>query len=393
MERVGFEESDAERRGKKRHCLLRRGLVRKAHLFYLKDAMRITRLEVQPIEMRLAEPYSIAYESLESALNVFLSLETDKGITGLGCAAPDPTVTGETGDMVLDGIRNIVEPLLRGADPLRTALLNEQLCAEIPERPSTRAAVDMALHDILGKRTGLPVWKLLGGFRERILTSITIGILPIDESIATARAWIGDGFKCLKIKGGSDLDEDIEKMLRIREEVGPGIALRFDANQGYSVSQTLDFLRITAEANLELIEQPTPKDAPELLGQVTRESQIPVMADESLVRLQDALLFAKAGSVDMVNVKLMKVGGIHEALQIDAVAAAAGMEVMVGCVDEAALGIAAGLHFALARPNVTRADLDGHLDLIGDPTSGTVTIRDGYIYPSEQPGLGCSAFD
>jgi L-alanine-DL-glutamate epimerase-like enolase superfamily enzyme len=343
--------------------------------------------------MRLSEPYSIAYESIESAFNVFLRLETDVGVTGLGCAAPDPTITGETSDMVLDGIRNSVEPLLKGADPLRIALVSEQVGLEIPEKPSTRAAVDMALHDILGKRTGLPVWKLLGGFRERILTSITIGILPVDESVATARARVEEGFKCLKVKGGSNLDEDTEKMLRIREEVGPEIALRFDANQGYSVTQTLDFLRTTEKADLELIEQPTPMNAPELLGQVTRESQIPVMADESLVRLQDALLFAKAGSVDMVNVKLMKVGGISEALHIDSVARGAGIEAMVGCVDEAAIGIAAGLHFALARPNVTRADLDGHLDLIGDPTSEAVTIREGFIYPSEQPGLGCSALD
>ncbi len=351
--------------------------------------MRITRVEAEPLEMRLAEPYSIAYESIDSAFNVFLNLETDAGLTGVGCAAPDPSITGETAEMVLDGIRNTVEPLLKGADPVRVSSLNEQLSAEIPGRPSARAAVDMALHDILGKKTDLPLWRLLGGFRDRILTSITIGILPADETVQIARARVTEGFRCLKVKGGSDVDEDIEKIFLVREEVGPNIAIRFDANQGYSVPQALDFVRATGKANLELIEQPTPKDVPELLGQVTRKSPIPVMADESLVRLQDAFYLARAGLADMVNVKLMKVGGISEALQIEAVAKSAGIEVMVGCVDEAALGIAAGLHFALARPNVTRADLDGHLDLIGDPTSGTVTIRDGFIYPSEKPGLGC----
>lgn len=352
--------------------------------------MRITRLEAEPLEMRLTEPYSIAYESIDSAFNVFLQLETDEGFIGLGCAAPDPAITGETAEMVLDGIRNTVEPLLKGADPLRISLVNEQLSEEIPGRPSVRAAVDMALRDILGKKAGLPLWRLLGGFRDRILTSITIGILPADETVKTARARVTEGFRCLKIKGGSEVAEDIEKMIRVREEVGPDITLRFDANQGYSVAQALDFARATGKANLELIEQPTPKDSPELMGQVTRESPIPIMADESLVHLQDALHLARAGLIDMVNVKLMKVGGIGEALQIDAVAKSAGIEVMVGCVDEAALGIAAGLHFALARPNVTRADLDGHLGLIGDPSSGAVTIRDGFIYPSEEPGLGCS---
>ncbi len=157
--------------------------------------MRITRVEAEPFEMRLAEPYSIAYESIDSAINVFLSLETDAGITGVGCAAPDPTITGETVEMVLDGIRNTVDPLLKGADPLRISWVNTKLSEEMPGRPSTRAAVDMALHDILGKRASLPLWRLLGGFRDHILTSITIGILPADETVMTARTRVTEGFR------------------------------------------------------------------------------------------------------------------------------------------------------------------------------------------------------
>ncbi len=339
--------------------------------------------------MRLAEPYTIAYESVERVSNILVRLDVGDGPSGYGCAAPDSVVTGETPEGVLAALRQVVEPALKGADPMRRLVYMEKLQKELGESPSTLAAVDMALHDLLGKLAGQPTFRILGGFRQRIATSITIGILPCRETVERAVDRVKQGFRALKLKGGLDPEEDAERVLRVREAVGPGVGLRFDANQGYSVEGSLRFVELTRGARLELLEQPTPRGEPDLMGRVVQAAPIAVMADESLMTLRDAFRIARRGLADMVNVKLMKAGGIDTALMINAVARAARLEVMVGCMDECALGIAAGLHFALARPNVVYADLDGHIGLEGDPTAGGVVLQNGLLRATDRPGLGC----
>ncbi len=351
--------------------------------------MKITNVRSQLVTMSLKQSYTIAYETYDSATNVFLRIDTDEGIAGFGCAAPDEHVTGESAAKVFDNLKGPFTAHLIGADPLRISKILEDLKIKYPEYPCTRAAVDMALYDILGKKANLPLWRILGGYRDRIMTSITIGILPEQETIKHAKKYIKQGFKALKLKGGIDVESDIARVIKVREAVGDEIELRFDANQGFTVEQSIYFVQKARKAKLELIEQPTPQEEPNLLGRVTSQTPIPIMADESLVTIRDAFRLAKNELSDMVNVKLMKVGGIAEALQINSVARSAGLEVMVGCMDESALAIAAGLHFALARPNVLYADLDGHLDLIDDPAKDTITLKDGFLYPTESPGFSC----
>ncbi len=203
--------------------------------------MRINRIEIWPWEMRLREPYTIAYETVEKTTNVFIRLETNTGLVAYGCAAPDEPVTGEKASDVLAALREVATPLLEGADPLRRLRLLVKLKQKIPDRPSARAAVDMALHDLLGKAAGQPLWRVLGGYRDRILTSITIGIMGVDETAARARQFVQEGFRAVKIKTGSNLEEDIDRVFRVREVIGAGVALRCDANQGYSASEAIEF--------------------------------------------------------------------------------------------------------------------------------------------------------
>lgn len=352
--------------------------------------MKITNIEAWLVKLKLEEPYTIAYDTIDTATNVFLQIETHQGIIGYGCAAPDEHVTGETPEKNLKTIRDVVIPALKGADPFRSAKLMEDLKRKISKQPSALAAIDMALYDILGKFAGLPVWKLLGGFRDRIKTSVTIGILSEDETVRRAADWIAQGFKCLKLKGGKDVESDIVRIIKVRETVGKNVELRFDANQGYTIDQSIYFVKKTQKAKLEFIEQPTPRDDLDALNYLTTHVSLPIMADESVLNLYGAFRLVRYNLAELVNVKLMKVGGIAEAIQINAVACSAGVKVMAGCMDESALSIAAGLHFALACSNVIYADLDGHIGLLNDPFAGAVILRNGILFPNDEPGLGCS---
>ena len=350
--------------------------------------MKITKLACEVRKLKLVEPYEIAYETIDRCTNVFLQVETDTGTTGWGCAVPDLEITAETGESVMKAFKEVIEPLMTGADPFRFAWLMEEMKMNLPEQPAAIAMADMALHDIMAREAGVPLYKLLGGYRDRFATSITIGIMPLSPTLEKARFFLENGFRVLKLKGGKNLEEDIEKLTRMRELSGREIDLRFDANQGYTVDEAMEFIVRTKNLHIELFEQPTARENSGLMGRISRMSSVPIMADESLMTLEDIFRLTSKDHVDMINIKLMKVGGITEALHINSVAKSAGVKAMVGCMDESALGIAAALHFALARPNIIYADLDGHLDLIDDPFEGIITLKDGILFPSDQPGLG-----
>ena len=350
--------------------------------------MKITAVEYFRLDMPLAIPYTIAYEKVTKTTNIILKLSTDKGITAWGCAAPDKEVTGETPEEVIANIEQVVVELLIGQSPFQIARFTHQLKKLLPGSSSTLAMVDMALYDLLARKAKLPLYQLLGGYRHEITTSITIGILPLAQTIEQAGYYLKKGFSVLKLKGGLNLNDDIEKIMKLREKHGNEFLLRYDANQGYTSDEAITFIQKTKSANIEILEQPTCQKKEEHLGEVSQNIDVPVMADESIKTLKDTFRLASNDMIDMVNIKLMKVGGILESQHINSVAKSAGLEVMVGCIDECALGISAGLHFALSRPNIQYADLDGHLDLIEDPFIDLFKLKKGILYPTDSYGLG-----
>jgi L-alanine-DL-glutamate epimerase-like enolase superfamily enzyme len=350
--------------------------------------MQITHIEVIPVELDLRLPYRTAHGTEVDHIGaVFIRVETKQGPVAWGCAAVDPVFTGETLDEVTRICRACADRA-RDLNPLNTAFALAVLADVAEDSSSALCAFDIAFHDLLGLAAGLPLHRLLGGYRHRIQTSITLGLAPVIETVELARDRARQGFRILKLKGGLDPREDVRRVQAVHDAL-PDLALRLDADQGYTVEQALDVAR-SLEGKLEMLEQPTTADDLDALRKVTQHSPVPVLADESVGGLPSALEIASRRAAHGLSVKLTTCGGLACARQVDAIARAARMATMVGCVNEPALLIAAGLGFALSSPNVRYADLDGHFDLVGDPTMPGFRFEEGWLVAVDVPGLGCT---
>ena len=350
--------------------------------------MQITNVQVTPVELGLRLPYRTAYHGeIDHVTVVFVQVTTRQGKVAWGCAAFDPAITGETLEDVVHACRACADRA-RDLNPLNTEYALGELAGLTERTPSALCAFDLAFHDLLGMAAGMPLHRLLGGYRNRIQTSITIGIASLNETVRLARDRARQGFRILKVKGGLDPEEDVRRVRGISDAL-PHLTLRLDADQGYTVQQALDVARALI-GKLEMLEQPTPAADLEGLRQVTKHSPVPILADESVTGPASALEIANRRAADGVSVKLATCGGLRCARQVDTVARAAKMSTMVSCVNEPALLTAAGLCFALSSPNVHYGDLDGHFDLVGDPTVSGFLLEEGWLVATDSPGLGCT---
>lgn len=352
--------------------------------------MRIRRASARLEEFPLTRPYAIAGQPpLDRVGNVIVEIETDSGAIGLGAGSPGEHVTGETIEECLEAVAGSGLAWLVGRDARHLPALCREAEAKWPEAPAARAAVDIALHDLLGQALGAPLCDLLGRVHSAMPTSITIGIKGVDETLAEAVEYVARGFRCLKVKIGDDLELDVERLVRLRERVGARTTVRVDANVGYTVEQTRRFFERTARLGIELVEQPVPREALEGLRALPDAWRRAVAADESLHDEQDALALAAPEPLcGIYNIKLMKSGGVRAAGRIAAIAETAGIALMWGCMDESRISIAAALHAAFASPATRYLDLDGSLDLARDVVAGGFVLQDGVMRTTAAPGLG-----
>ena len=340
------------------------------------------KLDLRTVRLRLAEPLRISRSVLVAREAVVLALRHD-GISGFGEVVSSVHL-GLPTELIIRQIRSVKRALERMDDP--EAALDRFRRGPAPfggPAPAVRAGVESALLDLVGKRAGTPVHRLLGAVAApTAATARTIGITDPVRAAAQAARLVDSGFTVLKVKAGSpDPAEDLARVRAVRS-AAPGVRILLDPNGAWSVRQALELIPGFAELGVEAVEQPTAPGGPDRLAEVAARSGLPVIADEDAVSYEDAVRLA--GRVQGVNIKLAKCGGVAQALRICAALQGSGTDVMLGCLTASSLGIAPAVQLA---DRARWIDLDGHLLLAHDPWEG-IGGQDGTVRAADRPGLG-----
>ena len=332
------------------------------------------RLATEVITLRTKHPFTIARGGSGDYRVVWVRLTDPDGVEGWGEADPS-AYYGETADTVLEMLRRL-EPYLP-VDPFDLETAEARFAQVVPRNGAARSALSAALHDLVGKRLGQPLYRLWGlDPRKAPVSSFTIGLdTPerLREKVQEAAQ-----YPILKIKLGTDRDEEMLKTIRSTTDK----PIRVDANAGWTVERALRMLPVLKEYGVEFLEQPLAAEDLEGIAKVRRQGVLPVVVDESCIVAADIPRVAAAA--DGINIKLAKCGSLREALRMIATARAHNMLVMVGCMIETSLGITAAAHFT---PLVDAADLDGAALTVNDPFQGAC-IDGGRIQLPAGPGLG-----
>ena len=355
--------------------------------------MKIGDVRVLRADIPVRRPHKMSFTTLEAVNFVFVRLETVDGHVGWGEAAclGGPTWSEESADSVAAIVERHIAPWLGGLDATAIEAVNREMARRVQGNPFARAAVEMALWDLNARALGVPVHRLLGGrVRERVPLSWSLAVADPDAEIEEARAKVAAGHRIFKVKTGAlPWPEDVARVRRLREALGPDIALRVDANQGWDRATALRAIRALEAVGVDFVEQPVPRWDMEGMADIGRRVDVPIMADESCFSPHDALALARVGGVSILGLKLTKSAGILGSLAIAHIAEAAGMTCYVGCMIETSLGTAAYLQVALAAAPVTwGCELFGPLLLTGDVVREPVAYAGGDILALDGPGLG-----
>ncbi|MFF2754626.1 dipeptide epimerase [Psychrobacillus sp. NPDC058041] len=355
--------------------------------------MLIQSIETVDVAVPLTKPFKTALRTVTTAYSIYVKVTTSEGLIGYGEAPPTHVITGESMDSIRYAINEIIAPSLIGLNLLESERIFQKLNACLVRNTSAKAAVDMAIYDLLAQQSGLPLFQFLGGYKTTLETDFTVSVNEPKEMADDAARYVNEGFNVLKVKVGiGSIKDDIARIHAIRERVGNKPKLRLDANQGWSAKEAVKAIRMMEDAGLEIefVEQPVPAQDLEGLKKVTDCTDTLIMADESVFLVNDAKRVLEMRAADLINIKLMKSGGIYNAIKINTLAEANGVACMVGSMIETKIGITAAAHFAASHPNIHYYDFDAPLMLAKDMIVGGVIYEGSKMSFSNELGLGIS---
>lgn len=336
----------------------------------------------------MVKPFKIALGATNSYEGFLVSVTTDDGITGYGEATTTPFITGDTTGSIEYEL-NFFSKALAGKEE-SPEQLNELMKGLLKSSKASRNAIDCAVWDIIGKRAKANVRKLLGNYRNSISTSYTVDLVEPKLARKQAEDLLSQGIRVFKIKMGSGIEQDLERARVVRDVIGMEKMVYVDFNQAYNARKTIEISRKLAPYNIEFLEQPVPMHDLKGLKFARQRSDIPVFADEAIFSTDDVLNVLENEAADGINIKLMKSGGITEAMKMASIAEAYRAPVMIGCMVETRVANTAGLAVALSRVAVKYSDLDGYSSIIEDIANHGITISGGQVTGPDIPGVGAS---
>lgn len=352
--------------------------------------MKLIDSQVTRVEIPLTTPFRTALREVHAVEEIRVRLCTDTGLEGLGAASPTAAVTGDTAGSIADALSDYLLPRLSQVEELAERSTVQRVVNQaLVGNPSAKAAVDIALHDLYAKSCRQSLLEWLGGHEpaDALFTDATVSLGDVESMAQQAQSLCHSGFTTLKVKLGGRDGRDLERMSAVREAVGSAIILRVDANQGWTVRETIGYIPGLHALAVELVEQPVAARDLEGMRQISQISPIPIAADESVYGLDDLLRIIQTRSCDVVNFKLMKTGGLANAATMIAVARHQGFQVMIGSMMEGIASLTAAVALATAF-DVEYLDLDAGYFLKEPKTHGGISYRGPEITPSSGPGLG-----
>jgi L-Ala-D/L-Glu epimerase len=348
----------------------------------------IRSVTIEPLNIPLLEPFTIATGSVSEARNVLITATLNDGSIGYGESAPFPPSTGESQETALAAARGCAA-LIEGRDAAHWRTLAKLMRSVYFSQITAIAGIEMALLDALTRSYGIPLYVFFGGASTSVETDMSIPMVTPEHGYELARGIAARGITTIKIKVGSDIRDDVALVEAIREGA-PGLGLTVDANQGYTATEALLCLEALDDRDIRplMMEQPVHKDDYEGLRYVTQHTTVPIAADESAYSAANVARLIAMGAVNVVNIKLMKCGFV-EALDIAAVCRATHISLMIGAMMESRLATSAAAHFVAGLGGFRYVDLDTPMLLADDPFTGGYEQRGGvYDLAGVERGLG-----